>query len=908
MILLHASDTLGYKAELPKRETGTCCWILKHPEYVSWNSEQRNTLLWITGNPGCGKTILSAYLADHLDSVQRNRLHGTVCYFFCDDKSAAQRDGKAILRGIIYQLLQRRRCLIKHVKAAFNFQGPQLVESFHSLWNVFVRIIKDYTFGPINVVIDAIDECEEETRTKFLNAITELVGETSADNDVMPTSIKFLITSRPSISASYSFNDVWRHRIPIEEDPSVTTKDIHLVIDRRVQEIAERCQCSPKTKALLEDALYSRAEQTFLWVDIVLQLLEKSLLASAKDFQRILNTIPQKLEIILESFVRNIPPSQEDLAAKMLHILVGSPRQLTLDEFNILLAIDNTHKTMADVEADCQPSIGRTIQGILGPLVRVVDSKVFLVHQSAKEFLLDLATHSESPLSSVYGVVRAKAALIIANSCVLYLLLQDFQDDKFSLGHAASESGSETSPFPEAASMTDVELAFSPFELEEATIFKDEAAVDAEACKRLSDSYRLYDFASLYWAETYSYCEEIASQDLKEAATRLKETSCFQTSNWLRYFWLKTGMEYNIPEEFGPLSVSSFFNHSISLTRLLDGNDPFIHEKDRALFWAARRGCTSATEILLRNRSEPNSTTVHRQMPLNVAAECGHLDVVKMLLADERTDVNWKGKLGRTPLSLASANGHLSVVTLLLDHSLCRPDEEDHNRWTALFWAVGGNHSDVVSALLNDNRVNVNHTDRIGRSAFSWAAGDGLAGPSKLLLRNQILQPNLHDSKGRSALSWAAGNGHRETVEILLRDNRCDRDAKDANLRNAVSWACEGGHDGTLKVLIQYNCPGIDEEDVDGWTPLAWALNNRSLATVEMLVKTGLVDIDHKDRSARTPLSFAAGYGYLDVVQFLLRAGASVDSRDDEGRKAVERAELFGYADVAQELQSWEAR
>jgi len=52
--------------------------------------------------------------------------------------------------------------------------------------------------------------------------------------------------------------------------------------------------------------------------------------------------------------------------------------------------------------------------------------------------------------------------------------------------------------------------------------------------------------------------------------------------------------------------------------------------------------------------------------PLLIACELGHADIAKLLLFDERTNVNFSGANGRTPLWLASQNGHLMILKLIL--------------------------------------------------------------------------------------------------------------------------------------------------------------------------------------------------------------------------------------------------
>jgi len=52
--------------------------------------------------------------------------------------------------------------------------------------------------------------------------------------------------------------------------------------------------------------------------------------------------------------------------------------------------------------------------------------------------------------------------------------------------------------------------------------------------------------------------------------------------------------------------------------------------------------------------------------PLLIACENGHAEIAKLILFDERTNVNISGANGRTPLWQASQNGHLMILKLIL--------------------------------------------------------------------------------------------------------------------------------------------------------------------------------------------------------------------------------------------------
>lgn len=66
----------------PDRIPGTCLWVLEDPKYQTWQQSQRDDLLWISADPGCGKSVLSKSLID--DELRATGTH-TICYFFFKD-------------------------------------------------------------------------------------------------------------------------------------------------------------------------------------------------------------------------------------------------------------------------------------------------------------------------------------------------------------------------------------------------------------------------------------------------------------------------------------------------------------------------------------------------------------------------------------------------------------------------------------------------------------------------------------------------------------------------------------------------------------------------------------------------------------------------------------------------------
>ncbi|KAF2848626.1 hypothetical protein T440DRAFT_500299 [Plenodomus tracheiphilus IPT5] len=903
MVLLNSIHLAEYKAQLPKPVQGTCSWILTHPAYMSWIAAEGSGILWVTGEPGCGKTMLSAYLVDHLRSGRVESVRPQVFFFFCDDRVKSQRDGNAILRGILYQIIQQHRKFMKHVKSRFEMDGPSLATSFPALWELLLKIAADSPSGAIRIIVDAIDECEVRTHNSFLDAIMQLVNGPKEDYRQSQNCIKFLITSRPSLRNSYNITGFMKSRLQIEQSQNNISKDIKLVI---------------RSKQYLEQVLYSKSDQNFLWLNLVLHSLETTKRASKNEFERIINTFPEGLEDTYSSFIRGISSEDREDAGKFFRLLIGGSRYLTLGEMDTAFTIDQEHKVVADLEKDSQFSISSTLQNIVGPLVSIKgenqssneDSKVSLIHQSAKEYLTELAPRSTDKIVQSFAVSLADAALSISQSCMRYLLLQDFRWDVFAPERTSLDSSSTISfpsfPFTE---FDTADLA-SPFTLDDHLslddLFKDpQTTMDEERCTLIAHEYKFFDYAATSWAEHYSLCEHIAPKDTLESVHRLTAASSSVLTNWFRYYWIRKNMGYPFPGNFEKIELAAFFNLPKLLAKTLADAD-YENEagKVRALSWAAKMSSLDSIRLLLQYGTNPNAVGLDRQTPLTIAAQYGHLDSVTILLNDPHTVTNLRGKSRRSALSFAAGNGHLEIVEALLESGAFRQDDQDDMTWTPIFWAVQGDYPVIVQLLLKQPSIDINQVDKAGRSVLSWASGEGNLGALKILLLHPSVDLNLKDTKGRSPLSWAAGNGKREVVSILMHKPGVDKATKDNGLRNAISWACQGGHTDTLRTLLKNKCTGEDDVDIDNWTPLLWALFVQSPRTVEVLLSTRRVQIDREDGYGRTALIWAASYGYLDVVQLLVSWGASLSIMDQRGQTAADVAKSAGQIEVWEFLET----
>lgn len=261
-------------------------------------------ILWVSADPGCGKSVLAKALIDQYD-------HGSVCYYFFKvDPTITQSAAHAIC-AILHQICDLCPALIKCVLPMYRRNGRKLVDLFENLWSAFTKIINDKDFGNVICIFDAIDKCADDDQKKLLQRLAAIAARS--------TSIKSLfITSRPYTSietALFHKTGLDKNEIRLSSEARaeqiIIEKEVGFFITCKVQEF----QTLRESKDIYYDAyeklpshLDGIKNRTYIWVSAVFNELERDVYAPEYVLMKTIKDLPGKVDKAYENILRNVLP------------------------------------------------------------------------------------------------------------------------------------------------------------------------------------------------------------------------------------------------------------------------------------------------------------------------------------------------------------------------------------------------------------------------------------------------------------------------------------------------------------------------------------------------------------------------------------------------------------------------
>jgi protein SERAC1 len=430
-LVMDRLDTTNYESHKnrnPPAVEGTCVWVLSHTAFKNWFDSTDSSLLWISADPGCGKSVLASFLVDHFVRSQ----DVNVCYFFFKSDSLDQSSAINGIRAILHQLYKQQAELMA---TSLNHLQNNNIQNLGELWKALVVSTMHKDARKTVCILDGVDECEAQSRKSLLRVISDFfITQTTQDLDVdtkdsrrhLETSeacpsLKFIITSRPEnqIKAFFGQQPLQRQRqhqhmkatgnrkqyaairLRGEDEPDAISNDVAIVVRSRIADMIYSGLPAQLLEAV-EAELIIHADRTFLWVSLVLSLLEEKVEegASKRELDEILRT-----RDIYDVYGKLLASrSESSRARKLLNIVLAATGPLTLEEVSVALSVTPDREfsksqaplrpgkaTFDDVEYEMVFPFENHLKVLCGHFLRIIRNRLYLVHETAREYLLALA-------------------------------------------------------------------------------------------------------------------------------------------------------------------------------------------------------------------------------------------------------------------------------------------------------------------------------------------------------------------------------------------------------------------------------------------------------------------------------------------------------------------------------------
>ncbi|KAJ8068547.1 hypothetical protein OCU04_004097 [Sclerotinia nivalis] len=349
-------------------------WILDNPEFRQWRSDQQSQLLWIEGDPGKGKTML---LCGVINELERSKAKSVLLsYFFCQATDFRINYATAVLRGLIYLLVDQQPSLISHIRTKYDQAGKTLFEDTNTwvvLSEIIANMLQDPSLDYVYLIVDALDECVAD-----LPKLLDVIVQTSS---ISPR-IKWIVSSRNWPNIERTLDTVTQKlRLCLELNEKSVSAAVATFIQFKVEWLAKRNKYHNDTREAIQQYLTLNANGTFLWVALICQ--ELSNVSRWKALQKV-TLLPPGLNALYQRMLDQIMDSEDaELCRSILAVVSTVYRPVTLDE--LMAFVDMPDRVAGDYEALSE------IIGLCGSFLTLRERTIFFVHQSAKDFLLGQA-------------------------------------------------------------------------------------------------------------------------------------------------------------------------------------------------------------------------------------------------------------------------------------------------------------------------------------------------------------------------------------------------------------------------------------------------------------------------------------------------------------------------------------
>ncbi|KAF1992897.1 HET-domain-containing protein [Amniculicola lignicola CBS 123094] len=337
-------------------------WILGNADFQRWRDDQQSRLLWVKGDPGKGKTMLLCGVIEEL----KKSTPGLLSFFFCQATDSRINSATAVLRGLLYSLVTQQPSLVSHLRNKYDQAGPSVFKDANAwvaLSDIFTNMIRDPDLKMACLVVDALDECVSD-----LPKLLDLVICTST------------LSARMHIEQKLRGVDA-RARLSLElkENAEQVSRAVNVYIEDKLSSL-DLLQ-DDGLRDQVKNILRRKANGMFLWVALVVQELKGP---ESWDPLQVVEEAPPGLHQLYDRIIEQIKQLKQrnsEICRLLLSTACVAYRPLYLAEIGSLCGLLGQISVLTRNV--------RMFATMCSSFLAVRDDQVYLIHQSAKDYLSD---------------------------------------------------------------------------------------------------------------------------------------------------------------------------------------------------------------------------------------------------------------------------------------------------------------------------------------------------------------------------------------------------------------------------------------------------------------------------------------------------------------------------------------
>ncbi|KAF8128280.1 ankyrin repeat-containing domain protein [Mycena galopus ATCC 62051] len=756
---------------------GTGQWLLKNDKFINW--EKNGGVLWIEGNSGTGKTVLSSTVIHQLFS-QETQSTCAVGFFYFDFRQKETQNVEIALRRIVLQISAQAPHPYETLNKHYESSKGQKLPNRQDLHGVLYRLLHE--LGRIYIVLDALDECDD------FKGIVTLVSVLRAWKE---TPLHLLITSQNRDVFTKGFNGVAR----IMLDVNVTYKDIEFFVSSELQ-TSSALEPWRSNATQITEQITLKSNGMFRLAACLLIELAHYVYPEDEDLDTVLALLPNDLVGIYDRFISAIPKNLFPYAEAALRWIMFNKQDwqvaFSLPVLADAVAFDFSNSMQYTYKPNRQETNKSAIPKWLAGLITIGEKAVILAHASVQDYLL--SGHFKQRFNC--DLAEELSHDLISCTCIRYLVhlcdhpLDEEMVDKYPLAkYTARHWYYHTINSNDKESLLSQGIQL----LEDNTSYH--VLLHLAARWKSADPPRLHFCCKMGYFECIShFLANRAVIDLVvENSTPLIDATSWGQQETVQLL-LENGADVNLAggNYSSPLGVAcSWGDQGIAQLLLENGADVNLRGGDygsvlgAACYW----GHQKIAQLLLENSADVNLAGGNYGSALGAACYQGYQEMAQLLL-EKGADVNLAGGEYGSPLGAACYQGQQKTVQLLLEKG-ANVNLEGGNYGSPLGCACYQGRQEIAQLLLEKGaNVNLEHGEYDSPLRAAWSSGHQEI--AQLLLEKGA-DVNLAGGEYSSPLGAACYQGHQEIAQLLL-EKGADVNLAGGEYGSPLGAACYEGH------------------------------------------------------------------------------------------------------------------